>query len=61
MVVAEEKPSGGAQRWCPTLTPTRQQFQRPFMEFVSDVFKKNPDLPMFKVRRQAGAGGAGGM
>lgn len=37
--------------FCPTLRPTRAAFERPFCEYVAAVFKKNPDLAMFKVRR----------
>jgi len=36
--------------WCPVLRPTRKEFERPFEEFVAEVFAKDPDLPMFKVR-----------
>ncbi|GAX79223.1 hypothetical protein CEUSTIGMA_g6663.t1 [Chlamydomonas eustigma] len=35
--------------WCPTHRPTKQDFQRPFAEYVAEVFAKQPDLPMFKV------------
>ena len=34
---------------CLTLRPTRTEFEKPFAEFVGDVFAKNPDLPCFKV------------
>jgi hypothetical protein len=34
---------------CLTLRPTRAEFEKPFAEFVGDVFAKNPDLPCFKV------------
>lgn len=34
---------------CPTLRPTREQFEKPFPEYVEAVFKKHPDWPCFKV------------
>ncbi len=34
------------------MRPTRKEFERPFQEYVRDVFRKNPDLPAFKVRLQ---------
>lgn len=37
---------------CPTLRLTRQQFERPFCEFVREVFLKHPDWPCFKVPRR---------
>mmetsp|Transcript_18452 Transcript_18452/g.39647 ORF Transcript_18452/g.39647 Transcript_18452/m.39647 type:complete len:650 (+) Transcript_18452:443-2392(+) len=35
--------------WCPVYKPSRQDFQRPFLEYIGEIFRKNPDLPMFKV------------
>uniref|UniRef100_A0A7S3R422 JmjC domain-containing protein n=2 Tax=Dunaliella tertiolecta TaxID=3047 RepID=A0A7S3R422_DUNTE len=35
--------------WCPTLRPTEAEFRQPFVEYVSEVFRKDPGLPMFKV------------
>ena len=35
--------------WCPIMQPSRTDFQRPFAEFVAEVFSRDPDLPMFKV------------
>lgn len=35
--------------WCPTMRPTREEFQRPFVQYVEEVFSQEPDLPMFKV------------
>ncbi|KAL4431002.1 hypothetical protein ABPG75_006258 [Micractinium tetrahymenae] len=34
---------------CPTFRPTRAAFERPFCEYVSEIFKKHPDLACFKV------------
>jgi [histone H3]-trimethyl-L-lysine9/36 demethylase len=34
---------------CPTFRPTRLQFERPFIDYVGDVFRRHPDIPMFKV------------
>ncbi|KAL6781830.1 hypothetical protein ACKKBF_B09595 [Auxenochlorella protothecoides x Auxenochlorella symbiontica] len=34
---------------CPTLRPTRQQFERPFAEFVREQFLKHPEWACFKV------------
>ena len=39
---------------CPVLRPTRREFSRPFIDFVSDVFARNPGLPAFKVVPPAG-------
>jgi hypothetical protein len=33
----------------PVLRPTKEEFSRPFCEYVEKVFRKQPDLPMFKV------------
>ncbi len=33
----------------PVLYPTVQEFSRSFTEFVSEVFRRDPDLPCFKV------------
>lgn len=35
--------------WCPIMQLSRTDFQRPFAEFVAEVFSRDPDLPMFKV------------
>ncbi|KAF5835500.1 JmjC domain, hydroxylase-domain-containing protein [Dunaliella salina] len=35
--------------WCPTMRPTEAEFRLPFVEYVSDIFRKDPGLPMFKV------------
>ncbi|EFN59438.1 hypothetical protein CHLNCDRAFT_137990 [Chlorella variabilis] len=35
--------------FCPTLRPTRAAFEKPFCDYVREVFAKNPDLPCFKV------------
>jgi [histone H3]-trimethyl-L-lysine9/36 demethylase len=40
--------SGGPE-WCLTLRPTREEFSVPFATYVRRVFRKHPDLPMFKV------------
>lgn len=40
--------SGGPE-WCLTLRPTREEFSVPFSTYVRRVFRKHPDLPMFKV------------
>ncbi|KAL0055078.1 hypothetical protein WJX82_006712 [Trebouxia sp. C0006] len=34
---------------CPVLRPTKAQFSRPFESFVSEYFRKNPEVPMVKV------------
>jgi hypothetical protein len=39
-----------AGEWCPILKPTKQEFEKPFVEYVSKVFEENPDWAMFKVR-----------
>ena len=36
-------------QWCPVYRPTRADFQRPFVDYVQEIFRENPDLPMFKV------------
>lgn len=35
---------------CPTLRPTRQQFERPFRDYVREQFLKHPEWACFKVR-----------
>jgi hypothetical protein len=35
--------------WAPTLRPTRAQFERPFVDFVREQFRKHPEWPCFKV------------
>ncbi|KAL6759071.1 JmjC domain, hydroxylase-domain-containing protein [Haematococcus lacustris] len=35
--------------WCPVFRPTKQEFEQPFVEYVSNVFRQEPNLPMFKV------------
>ena len=42
---------------CPTFRPTRAAFERPFCDFVKEVFRKHPDLPCFKVGGCWRAGG----
>jgi jumonji domain-containing protein 2 len=34
---------------CPVYEISREDFRRPFTKWVGDVFRANPDLPMFKV------------
>ena len=34
---------------CPVLRPSRKEFSKPFAEYVSAYFRKNPDTPMVKV------------
>lgn len=35
---------------CPTLRPTKEVFEsKDFVQYVREVFKKNPELGMFKV------------
>ena len=44
----------------PPCRPSRAAFERPFCDYVRDIFKRNPDLPMFKARacsRRRGSGG----
>ena len=43
------EPAGGGERELLVLRPTREEFSRPFCEFVRRVLKKHPDVPMFKV------------
>lgn len=40
--------------WAPTLRPTRAQFERPFVDFVREQFRKHPEWPCFKVIPPAG-------
>lgn len=40
--------------FCPTLRPTRAAFEKPFCDYVREVFAKNPDLPCFKVGSRRG-------
>lgn len=37
------------ERLCITLKPTREEFSKPFAEFVEGVFRESPDCPCFKV------------
>jgi jumonji domain-containing protein 2 len=34
---------------CPLLHPTKEEFARPFVDFVEKVFKEHPDWPCFRV------------
>ena len=34
---------------CPVLRPSKAQFDKPFLNYVSDFFKKNPEVPVIKV------------
>lgn len=34
---------------CPVLRPSKAQFDKPFLNYVSDYFKKNPEVPVIKV------------
>ncbi len=34
---------------CPVFRPSREEFEQPFCDYVRKIFKKHPDLPMFKV------------
>lgn len=34
---------------CATLRPSREAFERPFAEYVGEIFSKHPDWPCFKV------------
>ena len=45
MVASEE----ADQRFCPTFRPTKEEFCRPFCDYVQDVCKQHPDIPLFKV------------
>lgn len=33
----------------PVLYPTKEEFSKPFVEYVQDVFRQYPGLPCFKV------------
>lgn len=39
---------------CPVFRPSREEFDVPFCEYVRKVFRKHPDMPMFKVGGWAG-------
>ncbi len=41
--------SMGDPAWCPVLRPNRAEFSRPFVQYVEEAFKANPDAPMLKV------------
>lgn len=34
---------------CPIYRPSKKDFERPFCDYIRDIFAKNPDVPMFKV------------
>ncbi len=36
-------------QYCPTFRPTKEEFSRPFCDYVAKIFKKQPGLAMFKV------------
>ena len=36
-------------RLCMTVNPSRDEFSRPFTEYVQSIFKQNPDCPCFRV------------
>jgi jumonji domain-containing protein 2 len=36
-------------QFCPTFRPTKEEFSKPFCQYVSEKFRKNPGLAMFKV------------
>ena len=40
---------GEDSKSCPVLRPTKAQFSRPFVNYVSEYFRKNPDVPIVKV------------
>ena len=48
-------PDQSSHVMCAHRRPTRQEFQQPFSEYVGEVFRRHPDLPMFKVPGGAGA------
>lgn len=35
-------------KMCPTLRPSQEQFEKPFAEYVQNVFRRHPDWPCFK-------------
>jgi hypothetical protein len=39
---------------CPLLRPTKEDFSRPFVEYVEQVFKDHPDSPCFRVAPPGG-------
>lgn len=39
----------GSGHCCPVFRPTREQFSKPFIEYVESMFRKHPDVAMFKV------------
>lgn len=44
-LITEQKP----HERCKVLRPNKQEFSRPFVEYVCEQFKKDPDCAMFKV------------
>jgi hypothetical protein len=40
--------------FCPTFCPTKEQFSKPFCDYVAAIFKKQPGLAMFKVKPPRG-------
>jgi hypothetical protein len=38
----------------PVFRPSKEDFSKPFCDYVNKVLKKNPDIPMFKVVPPAG-------
>lgn len=39
----------GEKAFCPVFKPSREEFSKPFCEYVQDVCRKHPDVAMFKV------------
>ncbi|KAG2489039.1 hypothetical protein HYH03_012477 [Edaphochlamys debaryana] len=34
---------------CPVFRPSKEEFEQPFSDYVRKIFRRNPNLPMFKV------------
>jgi hypothetical protein len=47
-------PAGAGSQFCPTFSPTKEQFSKPFCDYVKGIFRKNPGLAMFKVQPPRG-------
>ena len=45
----DDESSATKTRFCAHLTPTRQEFSRPFAEYMAEFFKKHPDCPCVRV------------
>lgn len=46
---AQDDRANSKSRFCMRLTPTREEFSRPFADYVQEIFQENPDCPCFQV------------